>query len=304
MIRINKSIDLMEQGEPAYVTMVMSELSYDVGKEWAKTWADILWIDFEYMIYDLVGLSKFMRGLKDGGPTASGHATPVVVVSPPMHCRNPEEVYSNGWQIRALLMTGIHGFIYPQAQEPEAVKAYVATTRFASQTIGRERGLPEGYRGHGGERIAAEIWVISPQEYVVKADPWPLNPDGELLLGLKIEDQQGLDNANAIASTPGINLAIAGMGDMAMSLGYQKIPPWPFPPDMVNAWNTVQSACDNAGIPLHTGWPEPSITEDQLPKTDEEIMKFLIEDNNAKIIRVSEELTAIGRRVTGRKMPV
>ena len=31
----------MELGEPAYVTMVMNELTYDSGREWAKTWADI-----------------------------------------------------------------------------------------------------------------------------------------------------------------------------------------------------------------------------------------------------------------------
>ena len=304
MARINKSIELMEQGEPAYVMMVMSDLTYDEGKECAKTWADIIWIDFEYKIYDLVGLANFMRGLKDGGPTASGHATPTVLVSPPSHCRNPGEVYNNGWQIRALLMTGIHGFIYPQAQEPEAVVAYVTTTRFTSQTIGRDQGLPEGYRGHGGEKVASEIWGISPAEYIDKADPWPLNPDGELLLGLKIEDQEGVANADAIANTPGINLVIAGMGDMAMSLGYQKIPSMPFPPDMINAWNIVQAACDKAGIPLHTGWPEPSVAEEKPTWTDEDIMKFLIEEKSAKIIRVSEELTAIGRKITGRKMPV
>ena len=30
---------------------------------------------------------------------------------------------------------------------------------------------------------------MSNEEYVQKADPWPLNPDGELFLGLKIEDR-------------------------------------------------------------------------------------------------------------------
>lgn len=66
----------------------------------------------------------------------------------------------------------------------------------------------------------------------------------------------------------------------------------------------VQSACDKAGVSLHTGWPEPSMTEEKPIWTDEDKIRFLIEEKNAKIIRVSEELAAIGRKVTGLEVPV
>jgi len=73
MARINKCIDLMERGETIYVTLKIPELSYDAGRDQAQTWADLIAIDLEHLAYDIIGLTQFMRGLKDGGPTASGH---------------------------------------------------------------------------------------------------------------------------------------------------------------------------------------------------------------------------------------
>ena len=55
--------------------------------------------------------------------------------------------------------------------------------------------------------VRNETVAGSQVEYLRRADPWPLNPDGELLLGLKIEDRHALPNADAIAATPGIYFA-------------------------------------------------------------------------------------------------
>ena len=57
------------------------------------------------------------------------------------------------------------------------------------------------------------------QEYEQKADPWPLNPDGELLLGVKEEDKYALANVSENLKIPGIGMAEWGPGDMALSLG-------------------------------------------------------------------------------------
>jgi len=75
MARINKCIELLEQDQPIYLTHPRA-LSYDAGLEDAKTWADLMLIDFEHRPFDVIGLTEYMRGLKDGGPTASGHPTP------------------------------------------------------------------------------------------------------------------------------------------------------------------------------------------------------------------------------------
>ena len=70
MPRINKCVELLEQGQPVYM-LTLSELTYEAGLEQAHTWADILLIDLEHAAFDVVGLTNFMRGLRDGGPTAS-----------------------------------------------------------------------------------------------------------------------------------------------------------------------------------------------------------------------------------------
>ena len=52
--------------------------------------------------------------------------------------------------------------------------------------------------------VAMFDWGVTPEEYMQKADPWPLNPEGELLLGIKIENKYALENAEKTAAVPGI----------------------------------------------------------------------------------------------------
>ena len=109
--RVNKVIDLWEQGQPVYHNHP-EELSYEAGLEGAKTFADMFLIDFEHNPFDTVGLTKFMQGLKDGGPTASGHLTPTVVCTLPSNAITPEEVRYNAWQARHVLTAGVHGILH------------------------------------------------------------------------------------------------------------------------------------------------------------------------------------------------
>ena len=153
MGRINKVIELLEQGQPAYSTPA-PELTYESGLEASQTWADLLLVEFEHFAFDIKGLTDFMRGLKDGGPTPSGHGTPTVVASLPSNCRTRDEVIYNAWQTRHVLSTGAHGINHTHARDPEAVKAYVATARYPFHKIGRDLGIPEGMRGGGGQSRA------------------------------------------------------------------------------------------------------------------------------------------------------
>ncbi len=297
MARINKTIELIEQGQPAYAIGARA-LTYEAGRDQATTWADLILVDFEHHAFDVVGLTQFMRGLKEGGPTPSGHATPTVITTLPSNCMSREEVLYNAWQARHVLAAGVHGILHTHARDPDAVRAFVAVTRYPFQTIGRDRGLPEGLRGSGGGAEAAAVWGVSRLEYVRKADPWPLNPEGELLLGLKIEDRHCLANAEAIAGTPGIGFAEWGPGDMGMSFGAPDAHDPPYSPVMDTARKTVKAACDKAGIAFYCGWPDPSMS-------DEQRVRFLIEEIGAKIMGAPTRVFAdVGRRLTGRGMPV
>ena len=80
--RINRCIELLEDGQPIYYAGTR-DLTYENGKAMAKTWADYITVDMEHGALDMPGLSQFMKGLVDGGPTNSGHGTPTVIMSVP-----------------------------------------------------------------------------------------------------------------------------------------------------------------------------------------------------------------------------
>ena len=143
MPRINKCIELLEQGQTIF-SIGAPELSYDAGREMAQTWADMIQFDFEHHSFDTVGLGKFMKGLRDGGPTPSGHPTPTIITTLPSNCMTAEEVIYNAWQARHVLATGVHGILHTHTRSAEAVRAFVSASRFVFQTIGRDKGLPEG----------------------------------------------------------------------------------------------------------------------------------------------------------------
>ena len=237
--RLNRAIELLEAGQPAFPTST-GPLTYENGREMASTYADILLVDFEHGAFDVVGLHNFMRGLVDGGPTPSGHRIPCVVSTLPSNCRTREEVIANQWQIRQVLTAGVMGVLHTHARQASAVQAFVEGARYVWQTSGVGDGLGQGQRGGGGQRTPAEIWGLDPVEYMRLADPWPLNPEGELLLGLKIEDREGMANADQIAAVPGIAFAEWGPGDMGMSHGYADAHDPPYPADMDLARETSE----------------------------------------------------------------
>ena len=77
----------------------------------------------------------------------------------------------------------------------------------------RVDGLAQGTRGNGSQGYAWRMWGVTADEYMRIADPWPLNPDGELLFGLKIENPRADSNVESSVRVPGIAFAEWGPGD-------------------------------------------------------------------------------------------
>jgi 4-hydroxy-2-oxoheptanedioate aldolase len=220
--RINRAIELLEQGQPIYYTGSHSGTAgtFEQGKADAQTYADYISYDMEAAPYDIAGLAAYMKGLVAGGPTRTGHRTPAVIVNVPVRGTDEATVRANAWMFEQVLATGVHGILLVHADTPGAVRALVEAVRYPNreQGVGQE-GLKEGTRGAHGAAMAAEIWGVSQQEYMQKADPWPLNPNGELLLGVKIEDKVALSNVEETLKVPGIGFGEGGPGDMSLSLG-------------------------------------------------------------------------------------
>src|SRR3984893_11481310 len=186
--RVNKAVELLAQGQPIYYTGAENR-TYDGGKAAAKTGADYITFEMEHGPYDVSRLHEFMRGLVDGGPTASGHRTPTVIVTLPATGADEQAFRANAWMVSQVLAAGVHGILLCHAEAPAAVRAFVDSTRYPFV------GTGSGRRGSGGQAQAAAIWGLEVSEYLRRADPWPLNPDGELLLGLKIENLRPGANA-------------------------------------------------------------------------------------------------------------
>ncbi|MCH8236037.1 MAG: hypothetical protein IIC29_07920 [Chloroflexi bacterium] len=268
--RINRVIELFEAGQPVYYIggHTGNELTYEAGKRMAKTWADYINIGMEHGAFDMAGLDRFMQGLVDGGPTKSGHRTPPVIVEAPVDGGSVESIRYNAWQFRQILARGVHGILLCQAENPAAVKAFVEACRYPFHKLAVGAGLDHGERGNGGQASAAPIWGISNEEYLDRAEPWPLNPDGELILGLKIENKRALNTVESTLRVPGIAFAEWGPGDMALSHGYKSAQPKPRPPELEAARTRIRDACFANGIKFLDGGGPEDVTE----RIDEGVM--------------------------------
>jgi 4-hydroxy-2-oxoheptanedioate aldolase len=274
--RVNRAIELLVEDQAIYYVGQHTghELSFARGRVDAGTWADYINVGMEHGAFDMAGLAEYMRGLLDGGPTNSGHRTPAVIVELPVRGTDAASVRSNTWQVRQILARGVHGLLLCQAESVEAVRLFVEATRYPHHSLGVDPNLPSpvarmhaevtravgahrpparsvlaaGSRGRGSEATAASIWGLSAADYMERCDPWPLNPAGELLLGVKIESPEGVANCESILEVPGLGFAEMGPGDLGLALGYREVPREPFPPEMQEARRRVFAACKKNGV--------------------------------------------------------
>ena len=286
--RINKAIELLEQGQPIYCTQVNGG-GYDEGRALAQTWADYITYNFEHSAFDVAALNEFMRGLVDGGPTKSGHRTPTVICVLPVRGLDGPTMRANAWMVEQVLSAGAHGVLLVHARSPEAVRVFVQAARFPMHTQAVGSGLDEGLRGSGAQGNPARIWGISSAEYLRVADPWPLNPDGEILLGVKIEDRHALEHAEATAKVPGLGFGEWGPGDMSMSFGLSRNADGTWPKTLADARARVLAATKAAGIAFLN-----AVTPDNV--------EAMI-DEGVMMGSANEAAAERGRRYTNRTMP-
>jgi 4-hydroxy-2-oxoheptanedioate aldolase len=311
--RINRAIELLGQDQAIYYDGPHSGhvLTYEQGITDAGTWADYMNVGMEHGAFDMAGLAEYMRGLVAGGPTRSGHRTPAVIVEAPVNGIDEAHVRFAAWQFRQILGRGVHGILLCQAETADAVRAFVEACRYPHHLGGVDPGLPSpearlsgsvrprarngmlgiGTRGRGSEATAAPVWGVAGDEYMNRCDPWPLNPNGELLLGVKLESPEGIAQADAICAVPGLGFAEMGPGDLSLSLGSVKLLRDPYPPVMQAARDRVFAACRRYGLAFLEGCSAGNIRE----RLDEGVRV---------ISGHSEEMARMGRAHQGRLMAV
>ncbi|HVC53932.1 MAG TPA: aldolase/citrate lyase family protein [Stellaceae bacterium] len=310
--RINRAIELLAQDQAIYYlgNHTGHVLTREQGREDAHTWADYINVGMEHGAFDMTGLAAYLAGLVDAGPTRSGHRSPTVIVEAPLNGIDEDHVRYNAWQFRQILGRGAHGILLCQVETAGAARAFVESCRYPHHLEGVDPDLPaplrrmhgaagkpalgtlgSGTRGRGSELTAAAVWGVSPAEYMRLCEPWPLNPEGELLLGVKLESPEGIAHADEILAVPGLGFAELGPGDLSLALGYTEMPRDNYPPEMQEARAKVMAACRKNGVAfLEIGTPANIVG-----KIDEGVRVFAGH---------SEEAARIGRAHQRRMMPV
>jgi 2-keto-3-deoxy-L-rhamnonate aldolase RhmA len=71
-----------------------------------------------------------------------------------------------------------------------------------------------GTRPETGLENAAAYWGLTVDQYKKKADVWPINKNGELLISVIIESLPGIEKVREIAAEPGVGQIFAGYGTL------------------------------------------------------------------------------------------
>ncbi len=227
--RVNKAIELWEDNQVVYYHVYAPSGApdgYEEGKRMAQTYCDAINYEMENGCFDYANLRNFMQGLVDGGPTPSGHRTPMVFVTIPAPGYDGASMRANAWQIQQALAAGAHGVLVCEMHSPEAGEIAIAAARYKFTLPGVPQLPIGGLRGAGSQVYAAHIWGLSGSDYVGVADPWPLNPKGEISMGFKLENRHAAEYADELMAVPGLAFAEPGPSDMSYSmLGWDAVRP-------------------------------------------------------------------------------
>jgi len=142
--------------------------------------ADAIVIDMQHGLWDRASLECAV------GAVAAGTSALVRVAD------------NTGVCIGQALDTGAEGVIVPLIENSNEAARAVAAARFP----------PQGRRSGGGVRPLAGDFL----DYCASANE-------RTVVGVMIETASGVDNATAVARTPGVDFVLIGTGDLALSLG-------------------------------------------------------------------------------------
>lgn len=211
-VRLNRSIETLAKGEPVF-GLFSGDFSLANARALARSNLDYVLIDMEHTAFNMETLQQFLLGMTDTQRIAQqGHTqmrtTPIVRL--PANGRNDPE-----WMVKQILDIGAFGIMFPYVENAEQARRAVSAMRYP-QPRGSEIMEPVGVRG-SSPGVATWFWGVS--DYTQRADTWPLNERGELLTVLQIESAEGVRNAEAIMTTPGVSAIFVGPSDLSMNMG-------------------------------------------------------------------------------------
>jgi 4-hydroxy-2-oxoheptanedioate aldolase len=211
--RLNKVIEKLEAGEVVASSSTIANASIEDAVTFGDSDLDMVIFEMEHYGFDFTGLRMSLQALLNRKRIAQDGLRPSIVPITRIPTTGREVTQ---WIIKQTLDIGVYGMIVPQIENAEEALALVNACRYPAQ---RGSNLGGGQRGFW-PNLAVRYWGLERDEYLEKADLWPLNPDGELLVIGLIESKQGHDNLERILdATKGIGAIWPGPGDLAADLG-------------------------------------------------------------------------------------
>ena len=238
--RLNNVIRAFEAGVPAFATFAQAETETAIALSTANY--DGLVFEMEHNPWDVRALRDSLQYLLNRGQIArSGSIVPPVV---PMVRIPPNGAEKAQFHAKQALDLGAYGIVWPHISTPQEAYNAVAACRYP-RLADKPRFEPAGIRGDG-PTAAARYWGLAQQDYYRRADVWPLDPKGELLVILMIEDTRAIENLSEILRVPGIGLVLLGEGDLSQELGY----PRQYEHPIVLEWMArAVKTCNEHGVP-------------------------------------------------------
>ncbi|CAK7265825.1 hypothetical protein SEPCBS119000_001716 [Sporothrix epigloea] len=112
--------------------------------------------------------------------------------------------WAEEWMIKRALDAGAHGVLTPMCHTAEDAKKVVAFSKYPSQ---------------GGSRGYGPLFAFHAFPGVAAGDDYDKSADGNLLVAVQIESRQGVENVDAIAAVPGLDVLLIGPFDLALQMG-------------------------------------------------------------------------------------
>ena len=238
--RLNAAIRALEQGKPTFVTFSPAE----VGTAQAIGAApyDGVVFEMEHGPYDNRQLRDCLQYMLNRRQIVqSGSPAPAVTPMVRIPANGGE---MNQFLAKQVLDSGVYGVIWPHVSTVEEARNAVAACRYP-RPPGSPRFEPAGQRGDA-PAAAARYWGLTQQEYYARADVWPLDPEGEIIVGIMVEEVKAIHNLpRMLREVPGIGVVIIGEGDLSQELG---IPRQYENPTLLSATAEVLAICKEHGI--------------------------------------------------------
>lgn len=181
---------------------------------------DGIWMDLEHHHYSVETAANLMRAARVGASD--------IIARP---------AKGEFMRMDRLLEAGAQGIMYPRCESAAEAAEVVRWAKFA----------PLGERGVDGANADAPYCSVPMKPYLKKANE-------ETVVIVQIESPRALDEVEAIAKVPGVDVLMLGPGDLSVLSGMA----FEFEhPAMIHARKRIATAAKDAGIHWGTTSPTP-----------------------------------------------